>query len=73
MLNFIYKNLYFRIEKKTSLFLSTFIYVDNGSEWENVTCSVPQGYVRGPILFTIFINNMLIGIKNECMLYADDS
>jgi hypothetical protein len=46
---------------------------DNISEWEDVTSSVPQGSVLGPLLFTIFINDLPERIKNECRLYADDS
>jgi hypothetical protein len=46
---------------------------DNCSEWEDVTSSVPQGSVLGPLLFTIFINDLPDKIKNECRLYADDS
>ena len=46
---------------------------DNISEWEDVTSSVPQGSVLGPLLFTIFINDLPDKIKNECRLYADDS
>jgi ribonucleases P/MRP protein subunit RPP40 len=34
---------------------------------------VPQGSVLGPLLFTIFINDLQDKIKNECRMYADDS
>ena len=46
---------------------------DNSSEWEDLTSSVPQGSVLGPLLFTIFINDLPDKIKHECRLYADDS
>ena len=45
---------------------------DNYSEWVEVTSSVPQGSVLGPLLFTIFINDLPENVKNRCKLYADD-
>jgi hypothetical protein len=45
---------------------------DNISEWCDVTSGVPQGSVVGPVLFSIFINDMPDLFRNICKLYADD-
>ena len=47
---------------------------DKFSKTFQVSSGVPQGSVRGPILFTIFINDLPTSIPKEisCKLYADD-
>jgi ribonucleases P/MRP protein subunit RPP40 len=46
---------------------------DAESSWKDVTSSVPQGTVLGPILFVIYINDLPDELKNDCEMYADDN
>ena len=43
------------------------------SNWQDVTSGIPQGSVLGPILFTIFINDMPDTVKSCMKLFADDA
>ena len=38
------------------------------SEWKGITAGVPQGSVLGPLLFLIYINNMVDDVQSEAFL-----
>ena len=43
------------------------------SEVTNVLSGIPQGSILGPVLFTIFINDLPDSIKSNCKIFADDT
>ncbi len=43
------------------------------SETRQVTHSVPQGGILGPLLFLIFINDLPLYVNSDFYMYADDS
>ena len=43
------------------------------SDFCKVSCGVPQGSILGPLLFTIYVNDMVSAVQCKLLLYGDDS
>ena len=43
------------------------------SSWKEMLAAVPQGSVLGPLLFLIYINDLLHDISSICKTFADDT
>ena len=47
---------------------------DNESQWAEIHAGVPQGSILGPILISMFINDLsTVLTRSKVMLYADDT
>ena len=43
------------------------------SSWKPIVAGVPQGSVLGPVLFLVFINDLIHGMKSDARIFADDT
>ena len=43
------------------------------SHFTEISCGVPQGFILGPLLFLIYVNDMPQAVTSTLLLYADHS
>ena len=43
------------------------------SQWTNIEAGVPQGSLLGPILFLVFINDIVEVVESDIRIFADDT
>ena len=44
----------------------------SSSKWQKVTAGVPQGSILGPLMFLLYINDIVNDLESDIYLYADD-
>ena len=50
------------------------VNIDNHfSDLSKISCGTPQGFIFGPLLFLLYVNDMPQVIHSDLFLYADDS
>jgi len=68
-----YAQYYVRIECFLANKKQGVVVNDSFSTWSEVLSGIPQGSVLGPILFSLYINDLPAEIQNPVLLFADDT
>ena len=62
-----------RVNLNNNNFRDYFTIDGKYSEWTNIDAGVPQGSLLGPILFLVFINDIVDVVESDIRIFADDT
>ena len=50
------------------------VHIENSfSDKALIICGVPQGSILGPLLFLLYVNDMVQAVNSDLLLYVDDT
>jgi hypothetical protein len=61
------------IHRSTKFICNVVVINNSTSSWRDINAGVPQGSILGPLLFIVFINDILTDINSTIQLFADDT
>ena len=75
LIKFCMKALYLNLSKMVFRLacLTSYLIFCQSSSWTNVNVGVPQGFILGPLLFLIYINNLSDNLSSNAKLFDDDT
>ena len=66
-------SLIFKLQEKAILDKQRVVFNGQSSSWTNVKAGVPQGFILGPLLFLMYIYDLVDGLFSNTKPFVDDT